>query len=232
MRIGAGSSPHPINGPSRRGSGSGGLAGRGSGVPPRPAATWVWATGWWPAQELTGGGACRAGPGLPRLGTPPSPGAHAPPPPSRAWPRVPHTVPTGSSRDRGWLLPGVGLRNVGHPTHWLGALRCSGWALLPTLPAPPWPDWFGSPIRSVIPGMGVGGARPPVSARVAVGCPSPSSPPWGTSAPVRAGCAGAPGSTGGFVLGLRAAGGRRVSSGRARRAGRPPGSRRCAGTCT
>lgn len=52
----------------------------------------------------------------------------------------------------GGLLPGVGLRNVGHPTHWLGALRCSGWALLPTLlghPAPPpWPDWFGSPIQS------------------------------------------------------------------------------------
>lgn len=32
---------------------------------------------------------------------------------------------TGPARDGGGLLPGVGLRNVGHPTHWLGALRCS-----------------------------------------------------------------------------------------------------------
>ncbi|KAM7094343.1 protein PAXX isoform 3-T3 [Molossus nigricans] len=71
---------------------------------------------------------CKAGPGLPRAGTCPPHGATPLADPNPAWPRVPHTTHTvGTSGDGGsGLPPGVGPRNVGHPAHWQGALRCPG----------------------------------------------------------------------------------------------------------
>lgn len=245
MRRGAASrsslrAPPPFNKrpPVRRGSGSGGwLAGReGSGVPHAPA-SWVWATARCQPRSCLGvhAGLGRGSPSLelrPPLG-------HTALSPRPAGHELKHpTACTQALGEMGWPAAWVGLRNAGHPTHWLGALRCSGWALLPALLAilPLRPGLTGLGARSGPSSPGRGDGRCPASL-----CPCGSGlsviPAAHRGASGRQPsalspeCGCAPG--GQWLHGAVGAQGQgRGLSGRAPRAGRPPGSRRCAGTCT
>lgn len=195
--------------------GAGWLGERGPASTYTPApATWVRATGRGQPRSCLGGHA-GLGRGSPSLELRP-PLGHTPlPQPSRAWPRVPHTVHTGPARDGGACCLG-GAEECG-PPHPLAGL-CSPPSQPPCCSL--WPDWFGSQIRSVLPREG--GRAVPGHSLWAVR--HPSSPPRGVGRRPSAlwpgvGCSRS-------TVASRGCGRRRGGgglSGRATQAGRPPG---------
>lgn len=190
MRRGAASrsslrAPPPFNKrpPVRRGSGSGGwLAGReGSGVPHAPA-SWVWATARCQPRSCLGvhAGLGRGSPSLelrPPLG-------HTALSPRPAGHELKHpTACTQALGEMGVACCLGGAEECGPPHPLAGSPQVLGLGSAPRPPGhpatPPWPDWFGSPIRSVLPGQG-GWAVPGQSLPLWLwAVRHPSSPPGG-----------------------------------------------------